>query len=544
MRVKTAEKRRYMIRLPTEPVGEQDSEWCELLEGGQWQRLRLHDYGFIFDRPGLYEQLFSELLCCQSPQRVVELLAGVLRDRGMGMETLNVLDVGAGNGMVGQELRTRAVGTVVGIDILEEAALAAERDRAGTYDDYVIADLTRLDETDRRRLARRGPNALTTVAALGFGDMPPEAFAVAFNLLQPPGWVAFNIRDAFLNRDDASGFSRLIHSMVDRGYLQLDASRRYVHRRSVSGREIEYVAFVGRKLHDLPMPLPPDIVSLRRRPTVGTGSSTRSGPKEACIRLEGVSKLYPGASAPAIDTLASLHIAQREMVAIVGGSGSGKTTLLKLINRLVEPSSGSIWVNDQRIDLLDVVALRRSIGYVFQQVGLFPHLTVADNIAIVPRLLGWRANQISERVDELLTLVGLSPEEFRLRRPRQLSGGQQQRVGFARALAARPQILLMDEPFGALDPVTRQALQQEMAVLHRQLELTSVLVTHDMAEALLLADRVIVMQQGRILRQGTPAELLASPGDPYVESLLAAPTEQARRIDELTGSRMEAGDAK
>jgi osmoprotectant transport system ATP-binding protein len=183
----------------------------------------------------------------------------------------------------------------------------------------------------------------------------------------------------------------------------------------------------------------------------------------------------------------------------------------------------------------DPVQLRRSIGYVFQGVGLFPHLSIAENIAVVPRLLGWPGAEIDRRVDELLDLIHLPPVEYRLREPRQLSGGQQQRVGFARALAARPRVMLLDEPFGALDPVIRDELREEFTQVRRQLGLTAVLVTHDMTEALLAADRIAVMNAGRLVQIGTPRELLHSPADDFVAALMATPQKQARQLEALSG---------
>ena len=203
----------------------------------------------------------------------------------------------------------------------------------------------------------------------------------------------------------------------------------------------------------------------------------------------------------------SLEVAEGEFLAIVGGSGSGKTTLLRLANRLIDADSGSITVEGEDVRAVDPVSLRRRIGYVFQSGGLFPHMSVADNIGITPKLLGTPAAEIAARVDELLDLVRLDRAQHRDRLPHELSGGQRQRVGVARALAARPRIVLMDEPFGALDPLTRDALGDDYRALHRKLGLTTVMITHDMTEAILLADRIAVMRAGRLLAQGTPAEL-------------------------------------
>jgi osmoprotectant transport system ATP-binding protein len=228
----------------------------------------------------------------------------------------------------------------------------------------------------------------------------------------------------------------------------------------------------------------------------------------------------------------SLDVAEGEFLAIVGGSGSGKTTLLRLANRLIEVSSGTIMVEGRDVQSVDPVALRRRIGYVFQSAGLFPHLSVADNIGITPKLLGEPDTAITARVDELIDLVRLDRAAHRDRLPEALSGGQRQRVGVARALAARPRIVLMDEPFGALDPLTRDALGEDFRELHRRLGLTTVMITHDMTEAILLADRVAVMRGGKLLAQGTPAELSES-SDAYVLELLRTPRRQVERLNTL-----------
>jgi osmoprotectant transport system ATP-binding protein len=231
----------------------------------------------------------------------------------------------------------------------------------------------------------------------------------------------------------------------------------------------------------------------------------------------------------AVDRI-SFDVEEGEIVVLLGASGCGKTTTLKMINRLVECSEGEILVAGRNVADQDPVLLRRSIGYVFQGVGLFPHHSVASNIAAVPRLLGWDRARIDARVDELLELVGLTANEYRDRKPSELSGGQQQRVGVARALAAESSILLMDEPFGAVDPVTRDSLQQELLATRDTLGLTILLVTHDVNEALLLADRVVVMERGGLQQLGTPAELFASPASPEVARLLEAPRRQADRL--------------
>ena len=224
---------------------------------------------------------------------------------------------------------------------------------------------------------------------------------------------------------------------------------------------------------------------------------------------------------------------------LLGESGCGKTTTLKMINRLIEPTSGKILVDGEDTSTVEGVKLRRSIGYVFQGIGLFRHFSVAENIAVVPRLLRWDNRKIASRVDELLMLVGLSPEDFLHRLPDELSGGQKQRVGVARALAAEPRILLMDEPFGALDPLTRDTLQIEFKRLQQRLGLTVVMVTHDMTEALLMGDRIVVMRHGEIVASGTPGEMMKSSRHPYVEMLMKTPKRQADRLRELVASKDE-----
>ena len=228
----------------------------------------------------------------------------------------------------------------------------------------------------------------------------------------------------------------------------------------------------------------------------------------------------------------SLDVSAGEFLAIVGGSGSGKTTLLRLANRLIEADHGSITIDGEDVRSVDPIGLRRRIGYVFQSGGLFPHMCVADNIGITPKLQGMPAAEIAGRVDELLDLVRLDRAQYRDRFPHELSGGQRQRVGVARALAAKPRIVLMDEPFGALDPLTRDALGDDYRALHDKLGLTTVMITHDMTEAILLADRVAVMRGGRLLAQGTPSELSGS-DDAYVGELLGTPRRQAERLNRL-----------
>ena len=255
-------------------------------------------------------------------------------------------------------------------------------------------------------------------------------------------------------------------------------------------------------------------------------------PATTMIRFQEVTKRYNGGTVTAVDRL-TLQVRAGELLVLLGESGCGKTTTLKMVNRLIEPTSGSIEVDGMDNRAVDAVKLRRGIGYVFQGIGLFPHMTIGQNIAVVPGLLGWDGKKTDARVAELLHLVGLDPIDYRDRYPRELSGGQRQRVGVARALAAKPKIMLMDEPFGALDPLTRDTLQDEFVRIHKQLGLTTVMVTHDMTEALLMADRIAVMGGGRVLRDGTPHELMINPNDDYVRRLLQTPTRQADRLEAL-----------
>lgn len=254
------------------------------------------------------------------------------------------------------------------------------------------------------------------------------------------------------------------------------------------------------------------------------------------ISFERVGKAYPGASGKALDDV-SLGVAGHEFLAVVGASGSGKSTLLALVNRLIDPSEGTVRFAGEEVSRIDPVLLRRRIGYVFQGVGLFPHMTVAENIGITPRLLGWDDARIAARVDTLLDLLQL-PAAFRARFPGQLSGGESQRVGVARALAAEPKVVLMDEPFGALDPLVRDAVAQEYRRLHDLLGLTTIMITHDVMEAVLLADRLAVLQGGRLVEQGTPQELMSAPGSAYTRELMQTPRRQADRLRAL----MQGGD--
>ncbi|WP_008314000.1 ABC transporter ATP-binding protein [Leptolyngbya sp. PCC 6406] len=239
------------------------------------------------------------------------------------------------------------------------------------------------------------------------------------------------------------------------------------------------------------------------------------------IEFHQVSLHFPQAPRPAVKAV-SVQIQRGELVVLLGPSGCGKTTLLKMVNRLYEPSAGWITLEGQDICRLPPTQLRQNIGYVIQQSGLFPHMTVAQNIAVVPRLLGWSRPRIQSRVEALLDLVKLSPGEFRDRYPAQLSGGQQQRVGIARALAGDPEYLLMDEPFGAIDAITRSALQGEILRLQHQLRKTILFVSHDVEEALRLADRILVLRQGEVVQFDTPFRLLTQPADPFVHDLLGA----------------------
>jgi len=237
------------------------------------------------------------------------------------------------------------------------------------------------------------------------------------------------------------------------------------------------------------------------------------------IAMAGVGVRYPGSATAAVHDV-DLVIPTGELTVFLGPSGCGKSTLLRTINRLIEPTAGTIHVDGTEIHALDAVQLRRRIGYVIQAVGLFPHLTIAENIAVVPELLGWEKPHIAARIDELLALVRLEPAHYRARLPRELSGGEQQRVGVARALAAEPTIILMDEPFGAVDAIVRGSLQDEVARIHRTLGTTIVFVTHDVDEALKLADRIVVMDKGTIVQSGTPLAILTKPASPFVAQLL------------------------
>lgn len=254
----------------------------------------------------------------------------------------------------------------------------------------------------------------------------------------------------------------------------------------------------------------------------------------ARILLDGVTKRYGDTSSPAVDNV-TIEIPAGEIVMFVGPSGCGKTTTMKMINRLIEPTSGRILIGDDDVTQRNPDELRRHIGYVIQGAGLFPHFTVGDNIAIVPRLLKWDKKRIADRVDELLDLVSLDPAQYRDRYPRELSGGQQQRVGVARALAADPPVLLMDEPFGAVDPITRQRLQDELLRLQDELRKTIVFVTHDFDEAVKLGDRIAILQAGsKIVQYDTPEAILTNPANDFVRDFVGA----GAALKQLTLSRI------
>ncbi|WP_203292063.1 ATP-binding cassette domain-containing protein [Maricaulis parjimensis] len=254
-------------------------------------------------------------------------------------------------------------------------------------------------------------------------------------------------------------------------------------------------------------------------------------PAAPVLDIRSVGKTYPGGVEAVREV--SLTLERGQLLALTGESGCGKTTLLKLINRLEDASGGLILYEGEDVASLDPVQLRRRIGWVMQGDGLFPHLTVLENVAIIPRLLDWNPERTRSRVADLLDMVGLPSAEYAERYPVELSGGQRQRVGFARALAGEPDLILMDEPFSALDPITRDGLQQEFRALQADLGFSAVMVTHDMAEALIMADQIAVMQDGAILQQGTPVELLQSPASDYVSGLLETPRRQMRAIREL-----------
>jgi SAM-dependent methyltransferase len=233
----------------------QDVEWCEVVCNGARERVRFHDYDRIFEIPGLYERIFYDILRCKSPQRVVAMLGDVMEDSTDGSGDLRVIDVGAGNGIVGERLASLEPEHLVGLDILEEAQHAARRDRPDVYDEYLVADLTELEEETAEALDDADLNCLTSVATLGFNDIPPAAFAAAADFVEPSGWLAFNLKEDFLRPGEDSGFARLIRGLQSAGAIRIEAYRRYRHRMSVNGRPLHYVAMVARKLADFPAEL-------------------------------------------------------------------------------------------------------------------------------------------------------------------------------------------------------------------------------------------------------------------------------------------------
>ena len=253
-----------------------------------------------------------------------------------------------------------------------------------------------------------------------------------------------------------------------------------------------------------------------------TSGLTSDAAPRTMIHLDKVSKVYPGTKVPAVEDL-TLDIPEGEILVLVGPSGCGKSTTLRLINRMIEPSSGRIVFDGEDVTDVDADRLRRRIGYVIQQIGLFPHMTITDNIATVPRMLGWDDNRITARVDELLDLVGMDPSLYRDRYPKELSGGQAQRVGVARALAADPPVMLMDEPFGAIDPITRDRLQNEFLRVQADPKKTIVFVTHDIDEAIKMGDRIVVLKErSQIAQFDTPERILAHPIDDFVEDFIGS----------------------
>jgi osmoprotectant transport system ATP-binding protein len=240
----------------------------------------------------------------------------------------------------------------------------------------------------------------------------------------------------------------------------------------------------------------------------------------ATIAFHEITKVFPGTTRPAVNAV-SFEVQEGSTCMLVGTSGSGKTTLLRMVNRLIEPTSGEIMIDGKNVLEENPILLRRRIGYVIQQVGLFPHMTIAENVRVTAEIAGgWTKQRLADRVDELLDLAGLPPEEYRSRFPRQLSGGQQQRVGLARALATDPAILLMDEPFGALDAITRARMQEELLRIQRDVHKTILFVSHDIEEAFKLGDQIAVLSEGKLIQLGTPVELLANPANDFVRKLV------------------------
>ncbi|UZJ78177.1 ABC transporter ATP-binding protein [Fictibacillus sp. KU28468] len=253
------------------------------------------------------------------------------------------------------------------------------------------------------------------------------------------------------------------------------------------------------------------------------------------ITFKNVAKKYPDG----FEALKNIefHIKKGELIALIGPSGCGKTTTMKMINRLIEPTGGTILIDGEDISEKDPVQLRRNIGYVIQQIGLLPHMTIGENISLVPRLKGWKKDKYDHKIDELLNLVGLDPETFKDRYPSELSGGQQQRIGVIRALAAEPPVILMDEPFSALDPISREQLQDELIKLQDTIQKTIVFVTHDMDEALKIADRIAIMREGRIVQFDTPERILRHPADDFVKGFIGE-----QRLEDLSNDKPAAAD--
>lgn len=269
-------------------------------------------------------------------------------------------------------------------------------------------------------------------------------------------------------------------------------------------------------------------------PTATAPGGTTSRARAGVLELRAVTKRYSRAGRPAVDGL-SLTVPAGEVCVLIGPSGCGKTTALKMVNRLIEPTSGEILIDGHSVRRRNAAQLRREVGYVIQQVGLLPHLTIFANVATVPRLLGWDKERTRARARELMDLIGLDPDEYWDRYPAQLSGGQQQRVGLARALAADPPVMLMDEPFSAVDPITRERLQNDFLHLHRAVPKTVVFVSHDIDEAVKMADRIAVMRDGHLVQFATPAELLANPADEFVADFVGAD----RALKSLSLTRIE-----
>jgi osmoprotectant transport system ATP-binding protein len=286
---------------------------------------------------------------------------------------------------------------------------------------------------------------------------------------------------------------------------------------------------------------------MREDGSITGGRPAKDGAGAAEIELDHVTKRYGNSARPAIDDL-SLTIPAGEICVLIGPSGGGKTTAMKMINRLISITEGDITIDGTSVNALEKTELRRGIGYVIQQIGLFPHMTVEDNVGTVPRLLGWDRKRIRARGRELLELVGLDPDEHAERYPSQLSGGQRQRVGLARAMAADPPLMLMDEPFGAIDPITRERLQNDFLRLHREIRKTVVFVTHDIDEAIKMGDRIAILREGGVLAQyDTPEAILAAPADDFVARFVGEDRGlkrlALRRLDEVELEPVPNGDA-